>query len=305
MGNLPKKYQSGQTLLLVLLSMAVVLTIVLSILARSVTDVSLSTKEEESLRAFSAAEAGVEKALIAGSSVFSAEGGTNESYNAQVTGFAKGERDFAYPLTISSGDSAVIWFVGHDDSEKLVCSAEFPCFTGKTVKVCWGNPGTVSDGDTTPAIELSVIYASAPNDYSTLKVARETLDPNEARRATNKFTVADTGGCTAGGESYQFSKVIDLGVLGILSPSYSVANGLQYARIKMIYNSDVSQPLGVDVNYEGNSLLPAQGLEINSSGSYGDSNRKVSVFQGYPETPSIFEGSIFSQNSITQGGVEQ
>ena len=57
MRNLPK-IESGQALLLVLLGMAVVLTIVLSILSRSVTDIAVTSREEEALRAFSAAEAG-------------------------------------------------------------------------------------------------------------------------------------------------------------------------------------------------------------------------------------------------------
>lgn len=79
--------QSGQALLLVLLSMAVVLTIVLSILSRSVTDIAVTSRDEEALRAFSAAEAGVEQALVAG-------GGTgtvgNATFNANVSGFASG-----------------------------------------------------------------------------------------------------------------------------------------------------------------------------------------------------------------------
>ena len=66
MFKLPMR-ESGQALLIVVLSLAVVLTVVLSILARSVTDIKLSTGSEESLRAFSAAEAGIERALIAGS----------------------------------------------------------------------------------------------------------------------------------------------------------------------------------------------------------------------------------------------
>ena len=52
--------QSGQALLLVLLSMAVILTVVLSILSRSILDVAVTTGEEEALRAFSAAEAGMQ-----------------------------------------------------------------------------------------------------------------------------------------------------------------------------------------------------------------------------------------------------
>ena len=57
--ELEKRLQSGQALLIVLLGMAVVLTMVLSVVSRSVTDIQLTTRDDEALRAFSAAEAGV------------------------------------------------------------------------------------------------------------------------------------------------------------------------------------------------------------------------------------------------------
>jgi len=61
------KNQKGQAVLIVLLSLSVVLIVVMFVVSRSITDISLSTKEENSLRAFSAAEAGIERALVIGS----------------------------------------------------------------------------------------------------------------------------------------------------------------------------------------------------------------------------------------------
>ncbi len=55
--------QEGQIGLIVLLLTVVLLTIGLSIATRSVTDIRLSRQEEESSRAFNAAEAGIEDAL--------------------------------------------------------------------------------------------------------------------------------------------------------------------------------------------------------------------------------------------------
>ena len=55
---LPRQTQSGQALLVILLSMAVILTLVLSVASSSITDVTVTTFEEDALRAFSAAEAG-------------------------------------------------------------------------------------------------------------------------------------------------------------------------------------------------------------------------------------------------------
>lgn len=55
--------QSGQAGLIVLLMTVVVLTLGISVASRSTTDVKLSRQEEESNRAYNAAEAGVEDAL--------------------------------------------------------------------------------------------------------------------------------------------------------------------------------------------------------------------------------------------------
>src|SRR3989304_10327197 len=63
-----KKYSSGQALLIILLTLTVVLTVVLSVVSRSVTDISVTTYQEDAQRAFDAAEAGIERALLTGSS---------------------------------------------------------------------------------------------------------------------------------------------------------------------------------------------------------------------------------------------
>ena len=54
------KYQKGQILLLVVLVMTIALTIGLSLATRTITDIRTTTEEENSQRAFSAAEAGIE-----------------------------------------------------------------------------------------------------------------------------------------------------------------------------------------------------------------------------------------------------
>src|SRR3989338_10792119 len=57
--------QKGQVLLLLILVMTVALAIGLSIVQKSLVDISTASKVEQSARAFSAAEAGIEKALNA------------------------------------------------------------------------------------------------------------------------------------------------------------------------------------------------------------------------------------------------
>src|SRR5581483_10727096 len=91
---------SGQALLIVLLGMAVVLTITLSILSTSVTDVKITSTEESALRAFSAAEAGVERALITGNSETGNLG--NSTFDATISSSGSSS-SYAYPQDLSTG----------------------------------------------------------------------------------------------------------------------------------------------------------------------------------------------------------
>jgi type II secretory pathway pseudopilin PulG len=290
---------SGQALLLVLLSMAVVLTIVLSILSRSVTDVAVTSREEEALRAFSAAEAGVEKALIIGSDIGLTTIG-DATFTAEVSGQASGGQEFANPIGLISGESLVFWFVAHDDNGNLICDATHPCFTGNRFKICWGKEGTAAGSATTPAIEVSVFYLATPGTYASARLARDTADPNSVRRGSNNFSAPDGGTCTTDGQTFEFQKTVDLTALGVPAASYSSQNGLQFVKVKTFYNTDVTHEMGIYSNFPGNSLLPSQGLRIESTGVSGESNRKIEVFQGFGEPPPIFDGAVFSLGGITK-----
>lgn len=301
MKSLPKRLhdEAGQALLLVLLSMAVVLTVVLSILSRSIFDVNVTTGEEEALRAFSAAEAGIERALIIGSDTGTVPIG-NAEFSATVSDFAAGLKEFVHPVKLTSGESNVLWFVSHDSDGDYVCDISHPCFSGDTINVCWGEQGTGDSEAFTPAIEVIIIYAQTPGDYTDVRIARGAYDPNAARRSSNSFDAPDAGTCTLGSKTLAFQKQIDLSSLGIPAGSYSNANGLQYLRIKMLYNTSTPHSVGIDVDYPGNGVLPAQGLQIESTGIAGDSNRKINVFQGFGEPPSIFDATIYSTGGIVK-----
>lgn len=297
--------ESGQALLLVLLSMAVILTVVLSIVARTTTDITITSREEEALRAFSAAEAGIEKALFIGTSVSGPIG--NANFNAQVTGTGTSVKEFSFPIGLVSGDSLVTWFINHDSNNNLACSAQYPCFTGTQLKVCWGTSGTSASAATTPALEVSVFYTTTPADFSTARIARYTVDPYNQRAITgvggappNNFASPDAGTCQVGSDSFAFQKTLNFSTMGIPLSAYGSQNGLQYARIRMLYNTDVEHPVGVSANFAGDSLLPPQGLTIVSTGTAGSSNRKVQVFQGYAEAPSVFDAAVFSPPALTK-----
>lgn len=287
--------QKGQALLIILLVMAVVLTIALSVVSRSITDISISQKEEEASRAFSAAEAGVEQALIG-----SCPGGTctgdvtTGSFTAKVSALAEGGKTFNIPILINAGETIPVWFVNHDDNGNLVCNAQNPCFTGKRLKVCWGVEGTSSSGDTTPALELSILYTSTPGDYATAKIARGAYDPNAVRRSSNSFDGQD-GTCTVGNTNYAFGKTIDFNSdLSIPSSATSRQNGLQQARLRLLYNTDRAHLVALSVDFPANSVLPKQGTKVESTGESGEAARKIEVYQLFTDLPPIFDFGVFS-----------
>lgn len=289
--------EKGQALVIVLLSLAVVLTIVLFILARSTTDIAVSSSNTEATRAFSAAEAGVENALVIGTNS-NPDFANNSSYNANVSDFAIGQTSFNYPKELFSGDSMNVWFVSHDSKGNILPCSGLDCFAGSAIKVCWSNDSTV--GDTTPAMEISVFYESIPGDASTLKIGRAAFDPNPGRIGTDKFAQSGSG-CDISGQSYAFSQTINFADLGIPEASYNTSGGLVFARIRLFYNITLPQPIGISVTGTNGSLLPSQGKEIDSSGIAGQSNRRVNVFQGWPDPPQVFDYSLYSPQGLIKG----
>ena len=294
------KNQKGQALVLVLLSLSVVLTLVLFVLARTVTDVSVSSREEEAVRAFSAAEAGIEQALVIGTGSEGATsiGGGDARFSSNVSSFAENLSAFVFPQAFSSGQSATTWFVSHNTDGEIStsCDIDNPCFSGDRIKVCWGNDGTDGNSPTTPAVEVNFVYLATPGDFSTARVARAALDPNTSR--SNNFSDPDLGGCVIEGTSFSFQKTLDLSDLGITLAATS--GGLQFAKIRMLYNTNEDHEVGIDVGFSGNSTLPSQGIKIDSTGTSGEANRRVEVFQAWPEAPEVFDFSVFSSSGVTK-----
>lgn len=124
-----KKNQSGQIALVILLIMVVILTIGLSLAARSITDIRISQDEKEAVRAFSAAEAGIEEALRQDLSIWSGGSvsvGVGISANVTVASvyditIEKGEpftMDLTMPNVYLGAHNLDIFWTKTDDSEE-------------------------------------------------------------------------------------------------------------------------------------------------------------------------------------------
>lgn len=285
-----RENSKGQALLLVLLSMAVILIIVLSILTRSISNVSITTKEEDSLRAFSAAEAGIERALLVGTSIEETQIG-NSKFSVDFSDFGRGENELIFPLKVFSGESVDVWFVSHDKDGNLTCS-DNECFTGDQIEVCWGNQGTDPDQSNTPAIEVILIYANTPGNLRTVRIARAMIDPNNLRRSLVSVWPNDPGSCSFDSTFpfHKFLNLADLIPLNVLGQEM----GLIQARIRLLYNEDTPHRVAV----KGNDNFPTQGRLVSSLGSSGNANRRITVFTSFEDIPNVFEEAVYSGGEI-------
>ncbi len=319
MDRLPNPYQKnqkGQALIIILLIMSVLLTVVLSVVSRSITEVGVTSYEENALRAFSAAEAGVERALLA-PKVGVNSGQLDPSdpslkYETKIEANSPGN-SFIYPKDLANGETATFWFVSHTDDGKLICDSANakPCFKGRAINFCWGEDPIGYGYE--PALEILVFYDSkqgAPaiknGNFESVRVFRFAYDYEASARGNNfnnEDVFKDHPSCNINNQ-----KQLKYRALVELSPSLINENECNFAedegclimvKVRMYYNSDKTHPVAITLGPNDPSL-PAQGYQISSTGIAGESNRKVNVFQSYPEPPIPFDTAVFSQQDLTK-----
>lgn len=287
MKSLLKSNQGGEIILIILLVMAVGLTIGLAVASRSITDIRLSNQIEESSRAFSAAEAGIEEilktGLVGSTSLSGTIGGTD--YDVQLNSLLATEDIFNFPTEISEGDAQTVWLVpqkedgtGPDDSNIE--------YEANTITVCWVNllNGTI------PAVEVSLLFKSG-SDY---KVVRNGFDTYKIRRDINGFSNAGSGNQCEFDESTVYSTNINFNSIGggiFQSGDIPIA-----LRIKPVYTSS---KLGVKAGDGG--IIPEQGKSIISTGQTGSGiERRWNVVQTYASPNDIFDYTVWSTDALTK-----
>jgi len=269
------KKNSGQVLLVILLIMAVGLTMGLAVVSRSVTDVSISRQEEESVRVFSVAEAGIEEALRLGY----APAGTIEigGITATVDQTDLGKtQEFSFPGEYEAGDVQTLWLVEHKEDGTLDTNNKY---SEGTVEVYWGEEG----GGTAPALEVTLIY-----DQGGIKIMRWALDPDSSRRTVNNFDSAELGNFQVGGKTFKYKKSLS----SLPCPS-SICYTL---RFRLLYNN---QPQILGVKGLG-SNLPSQGACYESTATNPQTGitRKVRQCQLHKALPGIFDYVLYSEEDL-------
>jgi len=264
----------GQSLLIILLIMAVGLTIGLSVVSRSVTDTRISRQEEESARAFSVAEAGIEKALQ-GDFESGELGGVNYSIDTELQG---GSRLFNFGgENFSAGDPQSVWLVSLDENGDP--DPEGVIYDGSVLNFYWGDLNWNGAEELTPALEVSLIYS----DAGSFKIKKEGFDPLGSRTSTNGLTLASDS-C----EDYHYCY-----------EDFSLPVGaIPYLlRLKLLYN-DEDHPLAVEA--QAGETLPAQGNCYVSTAVVPGSNitRRVRQCQFYQAPPAMLDYVLYSEGSF-------
>jgi|SRR5665811_1425891 len=259
------KDQSGQVLLIVVLAIVVVLTIGLAVASKSIIGLRTSTEQAESQKALSAAEAGIEQLLKTSVDTSLADILTNNSsYDATVTQISGTNFLLNGGSLISRNDGTDIWLSDYSADPSLIYLNQW----SGILTIRWGdNSGDCSNA----ALEIVIISGSK----AASEITKYAVDPCQVRADTNNFTYVSGNQGTISGKTFYYET------------SVTITSGL-IARIVPLYENTF-------VGVSGNLVLPNQGSIISSSGKSGETERKVTVFRGYPKVPSeLFPYNLFT-----------
>ncbi len=294
--------QKGQVILILILVMTVALAIGLSVIQRSLSDISTSSKVEQSSRAFSAAEAGIERVLSGDNNLnvnfsidnnSSAVVNTNETITASSTSFDGRQNPIECPpgdSKLAREDIAQIWLV--DPSSNLPnCDAGKICYRQPTLDVYWGN-----STDDKAALEVTIVYY----DGTEYKIRKWYLDHQSAIRATkNEFDGVPCNGNISILPGYQCQYTLG----GPADRDGSLPAGLMLLRARLLYNTE-DQPFAVQAvgncRDDQSACLPSQAKILISTGTSGQTQRKIQVCQLEKVVPPYFDYAIFSAGDINK-----
>jgi len=232
------------------------------------------------MRAFNAAEAGIESALHSGTGAENVAVTSGVSYSVNVASIGGNSGVYEMARKTMRGATEHVWLVEHDEETGDII--ETPFYTGNLIAACWTS-------ENSPAMVITIVYKEGTDSsYQTKKIS---VDGNVSRRAQNNFIAptAVNGGCGKSGYSSYRIYFSDHGI----TTSGVDADTVLALRIRPEY-ADAS----LAVNSP--SIIPKQGNIIESVGTTdGGVSRKVVVYQQYRSAPSIFDYGIYSQSSFS------
>lgn len=278
----------GQIALIALLVLAVATTVGLALISRGSTNVATTRSAEESTRAFSAAEAGIEQAIstgFTGSVILDYEVGLITRYDTSYTTTiatvsAAAGVPFSFPQKTIKGETETIWLVSHLADGTI---DETPTYTDPSIDVCW------SSSTPTPAVVTTLFYKESSD--SSYQVVKGVFDPDTARATVNNFSAPTslTGGCGDGLTTYK--KTLTFSSLAAsINPA---SDTLIMLRVRPVYED-------TQISVVPSMVLPDQATRITSVGQTADTTRKIEVYRTFGAPSSIFDAAVYSQGAFVQ-----
>ncbi len=269
--------QRGQTLLVVIIVMVVVLTVGLSLASRNVVNLKTTTEQQNSQKALSAAEAGVEQALV-GNVVNNQSLGNATISNVTIQQTAGTSFLLNNGSYVNQDDGQDVWLTTYDTNPHNLYQ---PPFWNGSLTFYWGSASDVCSKNTDhapntmAALEVIKILSSSSSSFNPI-IDRQVYDPCSARAAFNHFTVANTN------TSVTINGVTPAYATNLMNLSDGVI-----VRVIPLYANAV-------IGVVGTKNLPVQGKTITSTGNAGSTQRTISYYQQNDSVPSEFYYSIFS-----------
>ncbi len=251
------KVRRGQILLITVMLLATVMTVVLSISFKSVTETQVTKLEEESLKALAAAESAIDVALKENQNVTIGAGSLSSitGFSGNATIQSATSKTFTSPNILKDGSHT--FYLGNYNFDTKVIETS----VSQDITLCF------ESNSTNPAIEVTLVKSSGVKKY--------VVDPS------SRITNASTGSsCTLDSTNYSFSTTIlaaDIGVDG----QFLLVRVL-YAPTKLLFSRDTD--------------FPIQGRTISSQATSNTStgvSKKVVLFQSYPQIPEEFFTTAF------------
>lgn len=293
----------GQVVILLLLIMVIALAIGLSTVNRSVLEVSTSRKSEDSSRAFSAAEAGMEKAIqanlnnLGGTPVpiasFSLDNQASANIDISPQGLPLANTALSYP-PFGKESFAQFWLVNPNN----VTTASY---TAPTYDIYFGDPNTDKyaprtggDPQEKPAIEVNTIYWDGSKYSSFPKYFDSYAGIVDTDVRSSNFSACGTLGSLTipltitvnNGEDETFYCRVTISGYPTSGGSFPVM-----VRVRILY-SNISHP--VAIRPASGASIPKQANIYLSSGTSGSVKRTLEVFHQKSVMPQFFDYVLFS-----------
>ncbi|KKQ65533.1 MAG: hypothetical protein US86_C0010G0004 [Candidatus Daviesbacteria bacterium GW2011_GWA2_38_24] len=311
------KNQSGQSALILVMIMLVALAVGLAVTQRSINDVSISTKTEQASRAFSAAEAGIERALGEPTTVGTI---TLNNFGNDATAqvyfspeLPEKNQAIGLPHTNRS-DFAQFWLANPNDLSTYYNPnpGEFYLYFGNGEKAKERNltPGAE---DPQPAIEVNLIYKEGTEYKSkrTFYDSRSSRDntqtegfiyPDDPRYPGLDFKCFSYTSTNNTIPNDQVNKVL------IDDPEFYCKVKVTYtgipimARVRILYsNGDQAVAIAPATTCAADSLacsFPPQLRVYTSTGVSGESQRTLKVYETKKALPSFLDFVLLSAGEI-------